>query len=85
MSKLKRHKKYHPPFEDSFPNEDQDTCKSKHIISNLTKTSEFKISHQPIFQRAIASAQKHGINIEAGRENTGNGNCSYESVIYNIN
>ena len=81
MSKLKRHKKYHPPFNDSFPNEDQDTCKSKQKISNST----FKISNQPIFQRAIASAQKHGIKLEAGRENRGNGNCSYESVIYNIN
>ena len=81
MFKLKRHKKYHPPFNDSFPNEDQDTCKSKQKISNST----FKISNQPIFQRAIASAQKHGIKLEAGRENGGNGNCSYESVIYNIN
>ena len=51
----------------------------------MTKTSAFKISKEPIYQRAIASAQKHGIKLEAGKENGGNGNCSYESVIYNIN
>ena len=39
----------------------------------------------PMFQRAIASAQKHKIKLEPGRENHGGGNCSYESVIFNVN
>ena len=38
-----------------------------------------------IFQRAIANAQKHNIKLEAGTENAGGGNCSYLSVISNIN
>ena len=38
-----------------------------------------------IFERAIANAQKHNIELEPGRENSGGGNCSYLSVIYNIN
>ena len=38
-----------------------------------------------MFQRAIASAQKHNIKLEAGTENSGGGNCSYLSVIFNIN
>ena len=38
-----------------------------------------------MFQRAIASAQKHNIKLEAGRENSGGGDCSYLSVIFNIN
>ena len=38
-----------------------------------------------MMQRAIASAQKHNINLEPGRINSGGGNCSYESVIFNIN
>ena len=35
-----------------------------------------------MFQRAQASAKKHNINLEAGRENSGGGDCSYFSVIY---
>ena len=38
-----------------------------------------------IFPRAIASAQKHRIRLEPGRQNHADGNCSYESVIFNIN
>ena len=38
-----------------------------------------------MFQRAIASAEKHNINLEAGRKNSGGGDCSYFSVIFNIN
>ena len=38
-----------------------------------------------MFQRAISSAKKHNINLEAGRENSGDGNCSYLSVLFNIN
>ena len=38
-----------------------------------------------IFQRAIASAEKHRIKLEPGRENSGGGDCSYLSVIFNIN
>ena len=38
-----------------------------------------------IFARAIASARKHNIDIIPGRKNLAVGNCSYESVIYNIN
>ena len=38
-----------------------------------------------MFLGAIASAQKHNINLEPGRENQGHGNCSYEAVIINLN
>ena len=38
-----------------------------------------------IFCRARATARKHKIEIEPGRENSGGGNCAYLSVIYNIN
>ena len=38
-----------------------------------------------IFERAIASANKHKIRLEPGSENAGVGNCSYESVIFNVN
>ena len=48
--------------------------------------SEVKImKNQRIFERAIASAGKHGIKLMPGIENNGYGNCSYESVILNIN
>merc|ERR1711954_272115 len=38
-----------------------------------------------IFEGAIASAQKHNIKLEPGQKNSGGGDCSYLSVIYNIN
>ena len=61
------------------PNDDMD--------KSTSKPSENVIMQQKrnIFERAIASARKHKINLECGRENQGGGNCSYESVILNIN
>ena len=38
-----------------------------------------------IFERAIASANKHKISLEPGSANAGDGNCAYESVIFNVN
>ena len=38
-----------------------------------------------MIQRAIASANKHGIDIYEGRKNAADGNCALESVIFNIN
>ena len=38
-----------------------------------------------ISTRAIESARKHNIKIEAGRKDRGYGNCVFEAVINNIN
>ena len=35
-----------------------------------------------MFERSIASAKKHNIDLEAGRENSGGGDCSYFSVLF---
>ena len=78
MSKLTRRKKYPPPYDDKT------TTRTRQTSLDVTKT-QTKIRYKKIFQRAISSAQKHGINLEPGRENKGNGNCSYEAAIYNIN
>ena len=43
------------------------------------------LTYKSIFQRAISSADKHGIKLKPGRENEGYGNCSYEAAIFNIN
>ena len=59
--------------------DDKDSPKAK----NDEVTTEVK--KNLIFQRAIASAQKHSIELEPGRKNSGGGDCSYLSVIYNIN
>ena len=53
-------------------------------VQNAAKT-EIKAQVKMIFQRAISSAEKHNTRLEPGRENHGDGNCSYESVIFNIN
>ena len=69
--KLKR-KKSRPPNEEMEENR-----KSSHVLDDL--------KHKTMFERVIESAKKHNINVKPGTENHGMGNCSYESVILNIN
>ena len=38
-----------------------------------------------IIQRAIASAKRHDINLCHGSPNSSDGNCAFESVIFNVN
>ena len=78
MSKLKRKKKnYHHPFDETPANHPDEGNKTQNQL-NVTSTPK-------IFERAIASAEKHGIRLKPGKKNGGYGNCSYESVIININ
>ena len=53
-------------------------------VPNADKT-EIEAQVKMIFRRAISSAEKHNVRLEPGKENHGDGNCSYESVIFNIN
>ena len=77
MSRLKlRKRKFPPPFDDE--------ATKKTTTEDIT-TPPIATKDKRIFQRAISSAQKHGINLEPGRENPGHGNCSYEAAIFNIN
>ena len=82
-SKLARkRKKYPPPYEESKEQHIMDDKGSrKNIMSNINETN----TQGSIIKRAIASAQKHNIELKPGRANNAAGNCSYESVIYNIN
>ena len=78
-SKLTRkRKKYHPPYEELT---EQHMDNKKPTISNRNETNTQGV----IVQRAIASAKKHNIELKCGRANNAAGNCSYESVIFNIN
>ena len=80
-SKLRlRKKKYHPQFEAK-----NDENKTRQTGIDVTTNTSIEIKDKRIFQRAIASAQKHNIKLEHGRENNADGNCSFESVIFNIN
>ena len=49
----------------------------------IQRSSEIKMSL--MIERAIANAKKHNVNLKPGKQNSGGGNCSYLSVIYNIN
>ena len=81
MSRLSRRKK--PTDEDRKPpDDDRKPPRSEQITHDETSTSTHD---KRIFQRAVLSANKHGINLEPGRENNGYGNCSYEATIFNIN
>ena len=75
-SKLRRKRKKFPPLYEEPKELDEPSSKK-----NLNDTNTQGV----IFQRAIASAQKHNINLITGRTNNADGNCSYESVIFNIN
>ena len=61
------------------PNDDIDKSTSTRSENMIIK------QNRKIFKNGIASARKHRINLECGRGNHGGGNCSYESVIFNIN
>ena len=78
--KLKR-KKFHEPYKDLPKEGNMDGI--QHI---KTETNKIKLlKNNRIFERAIANAAKHKIRLRPGTENNGGGNCSYESVILNIN
>ena len=42
-------------------------------------------STQLMIRRAISSGSHHGINLDQGRMNKGDGDCAFESVLYNNN
>ena len=74
-----RKKKYNTPFDES---KNEDDNKQEPIRNDsLNKIN----NNTEIFTRAIESAKKHGIRIIPGKKNNAGGNCSYESVINNIN
>ena len=78
--KLKR-KKFQEPYKDD--------SNKYGVDGNLKIESECKqvkiLKNQRIFERAIENAKKHKIKLNPGTENNGHGNCSYESVLLNIN
>ena len=66
----------------------QDVNEANRSGSSSIETTRNEISllkNPRIFDRAISNAEKHGIKLQPGTENNGSGNCSYESVILNIN
>ena len=77
MSKLKLEKKRQKVKMKNHDDKDDMVSKTTQINSIGKKNV--------IFERAIASAKKHNINLKSGRENSGGGDCAYYSVIFNIN
>ena len=45
----------------------------------------FERERRLMITRAINSARHHGINLTHGKRNPGQGDCAFESIIYNIN
>ena len=78
--KLKR-KKFNQPYKAVSTEAKNNGNQSQELSSNQIQT----LKSQRIFQRAISNAAQHGIKLKPGIENNGNGNCSYESVLVNIN
>ena len=37
-----------------------------------------------LLKRAVSNAFRHGLNLKPGRLNSANGNCVWESIIYNM-
>ena len=62
MSKLKRKKRNHyPPFDEIQENHPDEANMNQNSLLNVTSTTK-------IFERAIASAEKHGIKLEPGKK-----------------
>ena len=62
MSKLKRKKRNHdPPFVEIQANHQDEANMNQNSLLNVTSTTK-------IFERAIASAEKHGIKLEPGKK-----------------
>ena len=55
-------------------------------VSQASSSSTVKASSSSLMVlRAISSAGKHGVELQHGRSNTGDGNCAFESAIFNLN
>ena len=37
-----------------------------------------------LLKRSVSNAYRHGLNLRPGRLNSANGNCVWESIIYNL-
>ena len=59
------------------------------IIKSVNINKSIAVIQSPsskmVVQRAIASADKHGLHLSQGRSNPGLGNCAFEACIYNVN
>ena len=80
MSKLKLKKK-----RDKFKMDGEEDGLREIMSQTSVSKMEYGNQESKMVQRAISSAQKHKIKLEAGRPNNADGNCSYESIIFNIN
>ena len=78
MSKLRRRKTPSQKGAQEMSSENKKTVRLEGTEINTLKSSK-------IFQKAIENAKKHHIKLVPGIENSGGGNCSYESVILNVN
>jgi len=95
MSKLRLEKKHKSKMKienkeglgSKPPQMEENTGMKQSMVVPESKTGQNESfqNKKTIFERAIASANKHKIRLKPGRENAGAGNCSYESVIFNIN
>ena len=77
-SNKKKHPFKPPPRDPTLSMVDHTTCPK--IESQLSK----KESNEMV-QRALASAQKHGIKLKHGKPNEASGNCAFEAAIANVN
>ena len=82
MSKLKLKKKRlkHTDLEDDDKFDDKREKPGRNPTEMDEEARINKVTHM-----GINSAEKHNIKLKPGRENPGDGNCSYQSVIFNIN
>ena len=49
------------------------------------QASDLPVRPKIIFERAVSSAKKHGLELSPGSPNLADGNCAFESVVININ
>jgi hypothetical protein len=63
---------------------------TKHPTRHLSvfpssKTDQVQTGSTQMVRRAVSSAKKHGENLIPGTLNAADGNCAFESAIFNVN
>ena len=77
-------------FISHFPSPNRTLCKwkmpkSSNSFSVRLRGGARNQYSKPIIESAVANAKAHGIDLHAGPESLGDGNCAFESIIDSIN
>ena len=74
-----------PPKDPPFSSQPSSSFCSPVAGQSFDATELLRKEQDLMISRAIGSAAKHGIALSPGQLNSGEGNCAFESAIFNVN